>query len=149
MAIYFDAADVDYLATHFSVPQLRRETLATICEEWADDFRKACRLAIEIIKSYEPKQVPVPGKQYENAESIKARYDIVDYINQYTRLRKSGNRLTGLCPFHSEKNPSFFVFPNEQRWHCFGACNTGGSIIDFVMKLDNITLKEALIKLSS
>jgi hypothetical protein len=59
------------------------------------------------------------------------------------KLRKVGSRLVGLCPFHQEKTPSFYIFPNN-RWHCFGACAEGGDVIKFVMKLKNMTFPDVV-----
>ncbi|MDD5509434.1 MAG: DNA primase [Dehalococcoidales bacterium] len=77
-------------------------------------------------------------------EEVKQRVDIVDIISQYTSLTKSGRTLRGLCPFHSEKTPSFFVYPEQQSWHCFGACGTGGDVFSFLMKKEGLDFGEAL-----
>ncbi len=77
-------------------------------------------------------------------DEIKQKIDIAEVAGQYVRLTKSGRTLRGLCPFHSEKHPSFFVYPEQQSWHCFGACNTGGDVFSLVMKKEGIDFGEAL-----
>lgn len=80
-------------------------------------------------------------------DDIKERLRIEDEIGRTVKLSRAGKQLRGLCPFHSEKTPSFFVFPDSQRWKCFG-CGAGGDLIDFVMRLNGWTLPEALRELA-
>ncbi|MEN8614437.1 DNA primase [Dehalogenimonas sp. THU2] len=84
----------------------------------------------------------------DTVTEIKNRADIVELISQYTPLSRSGKTLKGLCPFHSEKHGSFFVYPDNQTWHCFGACATGGDIFSFIMKKEGLTFGEALERLA-
>ena len=78
------------------------------------------------------------------SDEIKQRIDIVDLVSRYTPLRKAGSTYKGLCPFHSERTPSFVVFPHSGTWRCFGACGEGGDIFAFVMRKENLDFREAL-----
>ncbi len=77
-------------------------------------------------------------------DEVKQKLDIVEVVSQYATLKKAGRNMSALCPFHTEKNPSFYVYPEQQSWHCFGACNTGGDVFSFVMRKENIDFGEAL-----
>ncbi|HUO32547.1 MAG TPA: DNA primase [Bryobacteraceae bacterium] len=77
-------------------------------------------------------------------EQLKSSVDIVKVIGEYVRLRKSGvSRYTGLCPFHSEKTPSFSVHAGHQFYKCFG-CGASGDVLKFVMEFEHVTFPEAL-----
>ena len=77
------------------------------------------------------------------ADRVKQQADIVRVVGEYVRLKKSGQNFTGLCPFHSEKTPSFAVHPVKQIYHCFG-CGVGGDVFQFVMEMDKCSFPEAV-----
>lgn len=76
-------------------------------------------------------------------EEIKSKLDIVAIVSEYVQLKKAGTRMSGLCPFHNERTPSFSVSPDMQFWYCFG-CNEGGDAINFVMRMEGLEFPEAL-----
>ncbi|UCE79420.1 MAG: DNA primase [Nitrospiraceae bacterium] len=76
-------------------------------------------------------------------DDIKSKIDIVDVISDYVHLKKAGQNWKGLCPFHTEKTPSFTVSPSRQRFHCFG-CGVGGDVIQFITEHEKYSFKEAL-----
>lgn len=77
-------------------------------------------------------------------DEIKSKVDLVEYIGRTSKLQKSGRNFRGLCPFHTEKTPSFYVFPDRASWRCFGSCGEGGDLFSFVQKRDNIDFRGAL-----
>jgi DNA primase len=77
-------------------------------------------------------------------DDVKARLDIVDVVGGYVRLQKAGRYFKSVCPFHQEKTPSFVVYPDRQSWHCFGACASGGDVIAFISKKENLDFAGAL-----
>ena len=76
-------------------------------------------------------------------EEVRERNDIVDVISGYVQLKKKGSTYFGLCPFHSEKSPSFSVTPGKQMYYCFG-CGAGGNVYTFLMEYENFTFPEAV-----
>ncbi|MBI4198227.1 MAG: DNA primase [Chloroflexi bacterium] len=79
------------------------------------------------------------------ADDIKERLDIVDVVSGYVpSLRRAGRNFAAPCPFHNERTPSFYVFPDRQSWRCFGACATGGDLLSFVMRMEKLDFAEAL-----
>lgn len=82
----------------------------------------------------------------EIIEKIKREIDIVQVISQYVSLQKVGSSYRGLCPFHSEKTPSFHVNPTLKLYHCFG-CGASGDVIKFIQEIEHLSFQEALQKL--
>ncbi|MBR2471135.1 MAG: DNA primase, partial [Clostridia bacterium] len=79
----------------------------------------------------------------ELISEVIAANDIVDIASGYMKLQRSGNGYKGLCPFHSEKTPSFHISADKQLYHCFG-CGVGGSSLQFIMNIENLDFVEAL-----
>lgn len=83
----------------------------------------------------------------EIIDEIRGKADIVEIISEYVSLKRQGKNYVGLCPFHLEDTPSFSVAPDKQIFYCFG-CHKGGSVINFLMEQENLTLPEAAEKLA-
>jgi len=77
------------------------------------------------------------------AEKVKQQADIVRVVGEYVQLKKAGQNFRGLCPFHSEKTPSFNVHPARQIYHCFG-CGKGGDVFNFAMEMEKCAFPEAI-----
>lgn len=76
-------------------------------------------------------------------DELKFRNELPDVISQYVNLRRTGSNMVGLCPFHSEKTPSFVVFPTTSTFKCFG-CGAGGDVVGFVMQIENLDYPAAI-----
>jgi len=85
--------------------------------------------------------------EQEKIEEIKRQTDIVDVVGRYVQLKKMGKNYRGLCPFHSEKNPSFYVNPEKGIYYCFG-CKKGGNAINFLMEYEKLDFPDAVKRLA-
>lgn len=79
----------------------------------------------------------------EFLQDLKMRCDITDVVSSYVNLKRRGRNMVGLCPFHSEKTPSFTLYPENGSFYCFG-CGAGGDVISFVRKIENLDYVEAV-----
>jgi DNA primase len=81
-----------------------------------------------------------------NIEEIKSKLDIIEVVQRYVKLKRVGRYYSGLCPFHKETKPSFYVSPEMQIFKCFG-CGAGGDVIKFLMQIENLTYSQVLEKI--
>lgn len=93
------------------------------------------------------------GKKSKNSISqeqidVVLNLPIEKIVSQHTELKRNGKHLSGLCPFHEEKRPSFFIYPDSNSFYCF-SCQKGGNIINFVQELYNFSFREAVVLLSN
>ena len=82
-------------------------------------------------------------------DEVKSRSDIVQVISDYVDLDTSARQPKGLCPFHTERSPSFVIYPESGSWRCFGSCAEGGDVISFMVKKENLSFLEALENLAN
>ena len=85
---------------------------------------------------------------HEYVEELVRRSDIVEVVGSYVQLKRKGRLYSGLCPFHNEKTPSFYVYPETQSFYCFG-CGAAGDAITFVRKINNLGYVEAVKQLAA
>jgi len=88
-------------------------------------------------------------KDMSLVDEVKSRSDIVQVISDYVDLDTSSRQPKALCPFHSERSPSFVIYPESGSWRCFGSCADGGDVISFMMKKENLSFVEALENLAN
>ena len=84
--------------------------------------------------------MPLP---YEFLQELKLRNNIEEIVSSYVNLKHRGSNFIGLCPFHSEKTPSFTLYPDSGSYYCFG-CGAGGDVITFIMQIENLDYMEAV-----
>ena len=89
----------------------------------------------------------MPFYSQEKIDEVNQAADLVELISRYVTLKRYGSVYKGLCPFHSEKTPSFVVSPQRHRFHCFG-CNKGGGAIQFLMLMENMSFPKALAEMA-
>ena len=82
-------------------------------------------------------------------DEVKSRSDIIQVISDYVDLDTTSRQPKALCPFHSERSPSFVIYPETGSWRCFGSCAEGGDVISFMMKRENLSFPEALENLAN
>ena len=86
-------------------------------------------------------------RPHDDVELVKSRIDIVDVVSRYVKLKRAGKNLSGLCPFHRERTPSFTVSPERQTFKCFG-CGAGGDVLTFIQEIEGVEFREALSMLA-
>lgn len=118
-----------------SVARMQGDDLAEDLWDWSAELSRMAISFRQYADAVEAAKRP-PGKRGRriNYEAIKQANDIVTFAERYTRLRKSGNRLVGQCPVHSDHSPSFVVYAEQGRWWCFG-CQQGGDVVDLARLL--------------
>lgn len=157
--IIFGAHDIDYLVLHLTEEQLQHElkkarldlntakSMGTESEQaYYADYIEAVTMALEIIRSNRPVPAVSEAKYRQHAtdpRDLKDRLNIVDVIGHYLQLKISGKYLTACCPFHEEKSPSFFVYPERKFFKCYG-CQKSGDVFVFIQEMEHTDFTGAL-----
>jgi hypothetical protein len=140
------------LVSRFDLTQLRHELRVADINAYpgSDDFafwrwyRLAVLEAIDLAILATPKPIRRPGRI--DIETVRSRADIIALAEgYYLRLRKSGRNFKTCCPFHHDRTPSFFLYPTQNRYHCFG-CQADGDAIDFMQRMDGCDFRTACQK---
>jgi hypothetical protein len=136
-----------------AIPGLRSETAAHIFLAYTESgpFGSLEELHSRVFMPHEWLALTTSGaadaltsRRTPRSERTLSAVDMVDLVSEHVELRRvSNNRLTGRCPFHTERTPSFGIHPDEKRWNCFG-CDRGGDAYDFVMRLHRIDFDTAV-----
>ncbi|RJO60358.1 MAG: hypothetical protein C4542_09710 [Dehalococcoidia bacterium] len=146
-----------WFVDNFTLPELRRYLTDFELEAWTsneegasdvgfwEELADIARLAIKTRKHRDGYLAPrrAGGPRRLDPEEVKERVDLVDLIGRDVTLKRAGNAYRGLCPFHRERTPSFFVFPDHNRFKCFG-CDKGGDAFVWVMESMGLTFSGAL-----
>jgi len=128
---------VDFPTTAFAVAAPLGSLKFTMTRErWRDDRTSLRRHRVEaadgmMLTLLDPREV-------------KRAADFVAIVSRYTRLRRSGRQFVGPCPFHTERTPSFYVDPQRKLFKCFGRCDAGGDMFDFIMRAERCDFPSAL-----
>jgi DNA primase len=89
----------------------------------------------------------IPEQEIERLKQEVSLQRLVEGVG--ISLKRHGSDLIGLCPFHDDKEPSLVISPEKNLWHCLGACQTGGSVIDWVMKAEGVSFRHAVERLTT
>ena len=137
-------SDNEYLRVFYKVTLGNLEKNKYQCERHIRRLQQCLELLTK--KRIFTKPAEYPG--YIDVAALKERVDILDVIGRTVELRRSGATYKGKCPFHADRNPSFYIYPSTQRWWCF-ACSEGGDAISFLIKINHLTFREAITELQT
>ena len=158
----FDIRDAELVNNRFTLEELKWElhiaeleesTSKAFCEWAREDYWNQYKGLIEYLYygSLLLRQLDESGTRKARSgysiQEVKRANDIVETIGAFVKLKKIGNRYEGCCPFHDEHGPSFNVYTDTQRWHCFG-CGKNGDVIDFVKGIKGLDTAGAIKELS-
>ena len=118
------ARTLPYVLTAFGLPMVPPD----------EEFWQAHVLP-ELKKEIERRSRPALPAGGGPIDRLKARLDIITVAGMFTELTGSGDNPKGRCPLHNEKSASFYVYADSQRWHCYGACASGGDVIELLQRL--------------
>lgn len=130
-SIYF----AESFAKHFMVSELL-------------EYEKHLKRLQRLRSLLNPNKYKMPFNNFQQKIDCARNYSIQELANSKLDIRKSGKNFISLCPFHNEKTPSFFIFPQSNQFHCFG-CGEHGDVIKLTMTLYSVEFKEAVLMLNN